>query len=233
MKTIRAKTGPFATRPHFSLAEIERTCAAELRALGLFPADPKPVRIERFIEKRFGISPTYEDLPGGVLGFTRFGAKGVEEIVVAAALEETGGRTNSRRVRTTLAHEAGHGLFHAYLFATGEKPAALFEDPDTSPQILCRDLPGEQPAARGYDGRWWEFQANKAIGALLLPRSLAEKVVQQFCQPGGLLGLPVLPNHRREAAARALVDTFDVNPIVARIRLGELMLVETGGQLSL
>ena len=25
-----------------------------------------------------------------------------------------------------------------------------------------------------YDGRWWEFQANQAMGAALLPRKLVE-----------------------------------------------------------
>ncbi len=233
MKTIRAKTGPFIRRPHFTLAEIENTCAMELRSVGLLPTTPEPVRIERFIEKRFGISPTYEGLPDGVLGFTKFGAKGVEEIVVAAALEETGGKANSRRLRTTLAHEAGHGLFHTYLFAQGAKPAALFEETDTRPEILCRDVPGEQPAARGYDGRWWEFQANKAIGGLLLPRALVDQVLRQFCEPSGLLGLPTLTVDKREEAIGALAETFDVNPAVVRIRLSDVLPLEAGRQLSL
>src|SRR3989441_11554119 len=65
----------------------------------------------------FRSTPTYEDLDKGVLGFTQFGRTGVQAIVVARALDEDGTRPAERRIRTTLAHEAGHGLLHAHLFA--------------------------------------------------------------------------------------------------------------------
>jgi hypothetical protein len=52
MRTYRATSGPFAERPFFSLEEVDRTCADELRKLGLLPREPEPIRIERFIEKR-------------------------------------------------------------------------------------------------------------------------------------------------------------------------------------
>jgi hypothetical protein len=70
MKTFRSKSGPFAQRPHFEPSEIDRICDDELRKEGLFPNSPEAIRIDRFIEKRFGISPQYQDLPEGVLGFT-------------------------------------------------------------------------------------------------------------------------------------------------------------------
>src|SRR5260221_12434173 len=120
MKTVRSKAGPFISRPHFKLTEIEEICATELKAVDLYPSIPEPVRIDRFIEKRFKISHEYEDLPNGVLGFTKFGRRGVEAIVVARALDgDNSGKPAERRLRTTLAHEAGHGLLHTYLFALG------------------------------------------------------------------------------------------------------------------
>ena len=61
---------------------MDATCSDELQKLGIYPAEPSPIRIDRFIERRFNLQPTYEDLPNGLLGFTLFGAKGVEEIVV-------------------------------------------------------------------------------------------------------------------------------------------------------
>jgi hypothetical protein len=199
MKSIRAKSGPFNERPHFTADEIEQMCETELRRTGLFPSKPEQVRIERFIEKCFRISPTYEALPAGILGFTLFDARGVKEIVVSSDLEGKEGTPAERRLRSTLAHEGGHGLMHAYLFALGTKPTSLFGEEDTTPKILCRDVAGETTANRGYDGRWWEFQANRAIGALLLPRALVEQVLEPFKEPVGSLGHLTVPAGRRRA----------------------------------
>ena len=80
MKTIRSKSGPIGVRPHFKPSEIDRICADELRKQGLYPASPQPVRIDRFVEKRFGVVPQYEELPDGVLGYTKFSKKGVDGI---------------------------------------------------------------------------------------------------------------------------------------------------------
>jgi hypothetical protein len=38
----------------------------------------------------------------------------------------------------------------------------------------------------------------------------------------------ILDDHRRDSAVRAAADIFDVNPIVARIRIDELYPPETG-----
>jgi hypothetical protein len=117
MKTIRSESGPVGERPHFKPSEIDRICSDELRKHGLFPSSPQPVRIDRFVEKRFGVVPRYEDLPDGVLGYTKFSKNGVNGIVISAALDTEGAKVAERRIRTTLAHESGHGLLHAYLFA--------------------------------------------------------------------------------------------------------------------
>ena len=224
MKYFRNTMGPFLERPHFTLIEIERICTIELRQAELLPSEPAPIRIERFIEKRFGVSPSYEHMPDGVLGFTEFGPDGVIAIVVSDLLD-TEGRdvVQERRLRTTLAHEAGHGLMHAYLFDSANLSIPLLDDSSDGPKILCRDVAGENSSPRqGYDGRWWEYQANKAIGCLLAPRKLTEAVAADFLEPAGQLGLAMLPDHRRDAAARAVGEVFDVNPVVARYRLDEM-----------
>ena len=46
--------------------------------------------MDRFIEKRFNIVPQYDDVPDGILGFTKFGTKGPEAVVVSRSL--AGGR---------------------------------------------------------------------------------------------------------------------------------------------
>jgi hypothetical protein len=233
MRIIRSKSGPFLERPHFKPGEIEKICTDELKRAHLYPSAPQPIRIDRFIEKRFGISPEYQELPEGVLGFTKFGRNGVEAIVIAKALDQEEGKIVQRRLRSTLAHEGGHGLLHTHLFQLGQKPTSMFDDADTTPRILCRDVPDAAPIARGYDGRWWEFQANKAIGGLLMPRRLVETALEKFCVEAGSLGHRVLPPEKKEVAARALVDVFDVNPVVARLRLDDVFPSKNDSQLLL
>jgi hypothetical protein len=226
--------GLFAERPFFDDAEIERIATDELGARGLLPDSPSPIRIERFIEKRFGITPTYEDLEGGILGYTRFGSRGVEEIVVSRSLGEEGTAVSERRVTTTLAHEVGHGVLHAHLFVMGAFNHSLFNDDDVMPsRVLCRDPRDTAAGRRPYDGRWWEFQANLMMGALLLPRRLVIKCVQPLLEQRGNLGVLTLPSHKREAVARLLSETFDVNPAVGRIRLARLFPDQDQTQLTL
>jgi hypothetical protein len=49
--------------PYFTPSHIDNMCCDELRGVGLLPTSPEPVLIDRFIEKRFNVSPQYEDLP--------------------------------------------------------------------------------------------------------------------------------------------------------------------------
>ena len=229
MRTFRTKSGPFSERPHFDPSEIDSICSDELRKAGLYPASPQAIRIDRFIEKRFGVSHDYQELPEGVLGYTRFTKTGVDAIIISAALDAEKGRAAERRVRTTLGHEAGHGLLHAHLFAPDEKPLHLFDaDSHSNQKILCRDIKEDEGQKRAYDGRWWEFQANRAMGGLLCPKALVHDALKPFMRPVGSLGALILDQGQRADAIRAIADIFDVNPVVARIRINEMLPEETG-----
>lgn len=234
MKTFRHKGGLFEERPFYEAHEIEETCYGELRKVGLYPTTPSPVRIERFIEKRFGVSASYEELPDGFLGYSRFGSKGLEALVVSRALIEDESNSARRRVATTLAHEVGHALLHAHLFALGAPHPRLFGDEVTVPKILCRceSVAGQSPE-RKYDGRWWEYQANQAIGPLLLPRELVNKALEPILQSTGMLKISkTIPIQDLGKAIDLLSETFEVNPAVSRIRVAELY-PANGGQLTL
>jgi len=233
MKTIRADSGPFATRPHFEPAEMDRTCVDELRKAGLYPANPEPIRIDRFIEKRFGMTHDYEDLPPGLLGYTKFSKNGVERIVISRSLAEEDSDTARRRERATMAHEAGHGLLHAYLFALETPPPSLFGVENCSgSQIPCREVTDHQTPMRAKPS-WSEYQANRMIGGLLLPRGLVTKALQPYMVPAGELGGAVLDTTRRADAERHIATIFDVNPVVARIRLNDIFAAENSGQMLL
>jgi hypothetical protein len=104
-----------------------------------------------------------------------------------------------------------------------------FSDP-AAPKILCRD---EGEMNTKYKGQWWEYQANKAIGALLMPKALVETALKNFLVSTGRLGLASFDETKRELAVRLLSKVFDVNPAVARIRLAQLFPVSEAMQLSL
>lgn len=231
MRTYRSNKGPFKERPYFSDSDIENICMDELRAVDLYPDSPQPIRIDRFIEKRFKVVPSYDDLGDGILGLTKFGRYGVKEVIVSTALEEAGTVAAERRIRSTLAHEGGHGIFHSRLFATANMEALFADMADPSaPKILCRD---EGESVTRYKGQWWEYQANRAIGALLLPKPLLEKALEGFLVVTGMLGFKTFDQTKRDEAVLFLADVFDVNQAVARIRLEQLYSVKESTQLTL
>lgn len=223
---------PFGRRLYFAEGEIDRLCAVALESVGCMPPTPQPIEIDLFIEKYFGCAVAYEDLRPAVLGFAVFCPGGTIGLVGAARSLFNDGPVGERRVRSTLAHEAGHGLLHANLFSEALEPHPLLDDSFDYERrrIMCRE---EDLAAGpgGYDGKWWEWQANQAIGGLLLPRRLVEACVEPLTDASATLAPPALPTARRERAARQLADTFDVNLTVARIRIGSAF--PPGGQLSL
>lgn len=226
MKTFRTNKGPFSERPHYTPAEIESICSDELRQAGYFPDQPEPVRIDRFLEKRFRIMIEYADLGKGVLGYTRFGSKGPSSVVISRALDEEGTVVGNRRIRTTLAHEVGHILLQGHLFSLEGQGSSLFpgESEITPMQVLCRTdatTSGPRPGY-GYEGKWWEYQANRAIGSLLLPRSLVLMVLEPLLSEMGSLGAKSLDSTNRSRAEAVLAEAFNVNPIVGKLRLEEI-----------
>ncbi len=178
----------------------------------LLPSKPAPIRIERFVEKQFKTALRYEDLGPENLGCTIFNSSGaVEAILVSRFLEEQNTIPASRRVRSTVAHEAGHGLLHGSLFHGAVKQNQRL--------ILCRSEDILVDTQRSYGGRWWEFQANQAIGSLLLPRLLMNTFLDQLGIKLDAFGRGILTPSQRQSLAKQAAVTFDVNPVVARIRL--------------
>lgn len=232
MREIAKPGEPFGRRLYFSGGEIEEICVDALERSGCLPPEPSPIEIDLFIEKYFECQIFYEDVEPGVLGFAEFDARGRVQAVGAARSLFDDGSVGERRVRSTLAHEAGHGLLHATLFSAAYESHPLLDGSfdHERRRIMCRAEDFKR-SRDGYDGKWWEWQANQAIGGLLLPQRLVEACVEPLLEERGVLGLPELPATNREQAVRLLADTFDVNRAVARIRLP--VLFRPSGQLSL
>lgn len=221
MKLTRSQFGPYKEKLFFSKEEIDRICCEALAEVGLLPTEPSPIRVDRFVEKKFKSSIEYTDFSDGVLGCTVFDKEGtVKGVGVSASLDD-GTQTGGRRVRSTLAHEAGHGLMHQILFIEegGQLRLPQNENFDLrNSRIMCRSTDFEQG---GSSGRWWEYQANRAIGGLLLPKQLLELALGQFLKNAGSMGRKCLLPDTFAKAKVLVADTFDVNPIVAEIRLKE------------
>jgi len=218
VRKVPTPSGPFGFQLYFEdLGEIDEICLEALKRQTLLPSKPAPIRIERFVEKEFKTALRYEDLGPDNLGCIIFNHSGaVEAILVSRSLEEQNTTPARRRVRSTVAHEAGHGLLHGSLF---------IDSPDLGEnqrRILCRseDILGE--TQRSYRGRWWEFQANQAIGSLLLPRLLVNTFLDQSGIELDSCGNRTLSPVQRESLAKKAAVIFDVNPIVVRIRLDSL-----------
>jgi hypothetical protein len=217
VRKVRTPLGPFAFQLYFEdLGEIDEICLDALKSQSLLPGEPAPIRIERFAEKQFKTALRYEDLGPDNLGCTIFNSSGaVEAILVSRSLEEQNTVPARRRVRSTVAHEAGHGLLHGSLF-TDSNFTGLAEN---QRRILCRSEDILVESQKFYSGRWWEFQANQAIGSLLLPRSLVINFLDHCGIELDSSATRLLASEQRDALAKKAALIFDVNPIVVRIRL--------------
>ena len=213
MRKVPTPSGPYPFQLYFDdLGEIDEICLEALKRQSLLPSEPAPVRIERFVEKEFKTSLRYEDLGPDNLGCTIFNASGaVQAILVSRSLEEQNTTPARRRVRSTVAHEAGHGLLHGPLFVGGNSPQVG----ENQRRILCRSEDILVETKRSYRGRWWEFQANQAIGSLLVPRPLLKTFLDES-------GSPIPVPGERESLCKQAAAVFDVNPIVVRIRLDSI-----------
>ena len=222
MRKVPTPLGPFPFQLYFEdLGEIDAICLDALKAQSLLPSWPAPIRIERFVEKQFKTALRYEDLGPENLGCTIFNSSGaVEAILVSRSLEEQNTTPARRRVRSTVAHEAGHGLLHGPLFAEVNFPSPQ-EAPAGKNQrlILCRSEDILVDTQRPNRVRWWEFQANQAIGSLLLPAMLVTAFLDESGVRPDSSAIRLLSPVQRKALERKGASTFDVNPIVFRIRL--------------
>ena len=221
---------PFPRKIFIPEKRIERACSEALESVDLMPAEAEPIRIDRFIEKFFGTDILYEELEerfeDGVMGACRFARDGsVAAIFVDRSLGEDETQLGVRRERSTLAHEAGHGIFHGELFAEklqAEEEIARNGLADTvyrqgvfSEGFACRGL-GEPGS--GNSKQWWEIQANMAMAALLLPRSLVDPLLRDIVKPIKMaFGSTYTPD--LDDACGGIADAFNVSVTMARYRI--------------
>lgn len=220
---------------------IESTMEGELEKARLMPAAEKPaVDVEAFIEQYLRLPlDQHADLPVHILGVTEFERGGRVRIRINRDLSDAldGEYTNPGtlgRLRATMAHEASHVVLHRFLYGLEDGQASL---PGVAPSSAPRELQRCAKSAvvfRGGGSDWKEFQANRGMAALLMPRRVFAAVAKSEIERLGV-GREELEAGQVPAAllARALAARFDVSCEAARIRLETLKVVRGAGELDL
>ena len=229
------RTAPILDRLPHSESNLERLAMdALLHHEGVLPEHPGAVPIERLVEEAFGFTETYDILEPGVLGEIRFG---IENRPLAIRLARRLGEINSddpaidHERRITLAHECGHGLAHAKIFADGLRRERIPLLPGLGDELSHIGRSAEnvhfsilQPEKASTDEVWIEWEANYLMAALLLPRPLVLSFLSRFLMdvPNGVTRRS-LPSTHRLSAITALANTFNVSSGVAASRLALLV----------
>lgn len=234
MKAWTDPASPWGTRLHFDAEDFE-IMMDDLRSRagsGSF-AEGVGVDVDLVLLRALGLEADFVPLPDGILGRTIFAADGSALVEVSRELSDAAesDQLARRRLRTTLAHEAGHASCHPQLFFQDTATPSLFGDdfaPQERPGILCRD---ETVGRLGYNGEWWEYQANQCMASLLLPRRLFRSHVEKV-----LRSLQVRDFERAiregsaEQAVRQLAGIFDVSQQAVFYRLSALGFVPKADQ---
>ena len=225
MSPVRNAAGPFCRRLYLHENRIEDVCRTALSAVDLMPSSPGPIRIDRFIFLRFGIEEEFKSLPEHIMGCAKFTRQGLKRIIINRQLAEEEGMVSRFRVRSTLAPEAGPGLFHTDLFVEKlnvESAGQLFGEESgifesvAKDGFLCRAEAGMQSVPKF---EWWEYQANLAMAALLLPKNLLIEAAR--AELPRVLSGPGSFEDRVAEAERQLSTLFVVSRRMISIRLGQ------------
>jgi len=214
VKAWKDPSSPWGVKSYFADDEFE-VMMDELRGRvgSECFTDGQGVDVDLVLLRCFKVEADYVSLPPNTLGRTRFAPDGKVEVQVSrdlAELAETD-RTARRRLRTTIAHECGHISCHRQFFLRDCETLSLFEGEGTTAEaaILCRN---ETVGKHGYKGEWWEFQANKCMAALLLPKQLVVPRVAAALRTCGQESFEsAIREDRAESLLRELSNEFDVS----------------------
>ena len=162
----------------------------------LIPLDIEKM-FELYLPKRFNIQTAYEELSGGIHGYTD---PNKLKSAVAVNLIESNDISTIRFGRSTIGHEIGHCILHAFQFKRKNLEMKFFHDDTHSKPLLFR-----QEDLKPYENPEW--QAWEFCKSLFLPKSLCYEAVEKGMQ------------------IRDIADKVDLNPAFIEVRLKNLKLV--------
>ena len=167
MRWVRDLSGRFPKRPHYETDELDRACEDLIRQLWRSRTTGFPISTDDLavlIEQHAADLDLYADLTQegpDVEAVTDFVPGERPRVRITHKLSEDPRRAH--RLRTTLAHELAHVVFHNFIWWFDQGSLDVATAAALSPR--CQ---GRRQALRGTD--WMEWQANYASGAILMPR---------------------------------------------------------------
>ena len=236
MRSSRDDRSPWGKRVYFESHEFETMMQGLLLRAGsdVFVAG-SGVDVDRVLLAGLELEADYVSLPNGVLGRTLFLADGSAQVQVSRELADEAevDTIARRRLRTTLAHECGHVACHRTLFLADTETISLFPSSEgqeeEKPAILCR----ESTVAPGYSGEWWEYQANRCMASLLLPRHLLAPQFRAVLTSVGVDSYEEAAKQGKdEGMVRTLANMFDISWQALLYRLRDLGFIPTRDQLD-
>lgn len=199
--------------PFYERREIERITWDELSTTGQATDEPGPVCMETFCMRRYRVGFDYTELPDDVCGEIVFSLKGVEKIRLRREFGESISRGWYLMGRTTAAHETGHAILHASeIVPELAAPGATYRH-----RCGAGDIEAEYERMGSFTRhRALEWQANAAMGCLLLPRP----AVLRALETSTTSGIPAVVRSEGLGFCRDLLaETFDTSRDVALYRM--------------
>jgi Zn-dependent peptidase ImmA (M78 family) len=220
--------GGLPWRPYKSEDEIDTECECLLRqflALPLLTPTPLPITTDLLtvmIEEHAQQLDLYADLRENIEGLTTISSTTRPTVRINRQLSANPARVN--RLRSTLAHELYHVVFHAPYYQEQCKQGDLFTN--SAPQITC----SRDTILRPKKVDWREWQAAYGAGALLMPRTALRKMILAHSDA---FGLP--PYTEASQGAEAIITLIATNFAVSReaaavrLRQKEVLQAEADG----
>jgi Zn-dependent peptidase ImmA (M78 family) len=230
MRYERDSTGRFNRRPHYDALWIDEYCESIITdyVSGIGSDLGWPIStntLTTMIEKDVDELDLYTNmkehgLNSSVDGFTEYKFTGKPSVFINEKLSSK--PYFEHRLRTTLMHEYGHVLLHSPLFRP-DSPCKLLKLPEQWERPTPLTL-----SQRASSKDWMEWQANYAMGALLMPRTAVNELAGWYARKYGFAP----PFARKTGHARDLVQStckqFLVSEEAALIRLKQMFFIREG-----
>ena len=230
MKWVRDRSRRVELRPYYAQEEIDVHCQdvvmeflREKNGHVELPMSTDDLTV--LIEQGVSALDLYANLSAegrDVEGVTEFHRNEKPSVRVARYLSADPSREN--RLRSTLAHEYGHVMFHNFVWNM---------DPTRKRATSKRRRPPRCRRARivaAPQADWMEWQAGYAGGALLMPVTPVRELVEDSLQEWGLFRRVEADTDRHNQLVGRIAGAFAVSKDAAKTRLHMLgyVVVATG-----
>jgi hypothetical protein len=222
MKWVRDRTRRFEWRPFYTQQEIDIQCEDLVSSFlrDKSGSSTYPIRTDDLtvmIERDVSDLDLYTNLSSegrGVEGVTEFHRGQKPSVRIAAYLSAEPKREN--RLRTTLAHEYGHVVFHNFLWTFDRFGPQLRSNLKRSPRCRRARIVGAPQTD------WIEWQAGYAGGALLMPATPVGELVGETLRERGTAGLVEPGTDHHQELVNRVAGAFAVSKDAAKFRLLKL-----------